>query len=88
MKQDLTKDKIKHLVLGTMIYILLVLFGRTSENALAITFTIGVAKEILDMTGLLALIPKLGFKKSGLDFLDIIATILVPTIIHIITLLV
>lgn len=69
----LEKDKVKHLLIGLIIYLSLARFTHIFI-ALIITFIIGVGKEVYDKIS----------KKGKPEFMDFIYTVAIPSILCII----
>ena len=75
-------DKQKHVVLGLAIFLACLIF-KDSETSLLVVFFVALAKEINDTLGIVKYFLKYG-KKTMFNFLDIIATVFIPAIVHLI----
>jgi hypothetical protein len=76
-------DKQKHVVLGTVFFIILSFFIGI-ESAAAWTVVLAIAKEVSDHVGLTNKIFKTG--KTAASFPDILVTIIIPILVQVINL--
>ena len=75
-------DKQKHVALGLAIFLVCLIF-KDSEKSLLVVFFVALAKEINDTFGIVKYFLK-DSRKTMFNFLDIITTVFLPTLVHLI----